>query len=363
MPGISHLVFGLMLVIPFMLFAREKFNYKVATIFVLSNWVGPDSYWAWRFIGGDNFDLHALLPFLIWAIPLSLFYSYLSRFSFTKTERFFMIVDDGRREVSLKNAYILCVAGAAFHNFIDTLFHGGFPIDLFPEGSPYNIDLAWIGKWGEYMIPQGADILIIVGFISMIVTSLLIVHFLSRSLKDLLIFLGVIVGFIIFTQIVLGWSTFTERELSATTYTLFFIFLPLLTFAYVMNDVNKNPTKPSTQFISSESVLKLIAVVSLILAGGFLFLGLSPLFAPSIVNSLLGGYLGPSELLIIGLVVSVIAGIGVIGAVGLFFKNKICRNIIIFVSVLLWFFVFPFAIALVLSRSDIKNLFEKESSE
>jgi len=357
MPGISHLIFGLMIVIPLMYFAKEKFNYKVATIFVLNNWIGPDSYWPYRWI---PLEMHALLGFLVWAIPLSLFYSYLSRFSFSTSKWFFSVKDDGKRDVSWKNSYIVCVAGATFHNVIDMLFHGPpYGIDLFPSefGIP-NPNLGDLDAWGT--ISYGySEVLIVVGYVSMITMSLLIIYFLRKRVKDVLVFLVLAACFVILSQVLLGWETFGERELSATSYSFCFIFLPLMGFAYVLNHVNNHPTKPSEPLISKETAHMLVAIIALILAGGFLFLGLSPFFAPSIPDALIGGYLSAEAIQIVGIIVSAIATIGVIGAIGLFFKNKICRYFVIFVCIPLWFFVFPFAIVLFLSRDDIKEMYFK----
>lgn len=357
MPGISHLIFGLMLVVPMMYFAKEKFNYKVAVIFVLNNWIGPDSYWPYSWI---PFDMHALLGFLIWAIPLSLFYSYLTRFSILRTDRFFTIADDGKRDVSWKNSYIVCVAGATFHNVIDTLFHGPpYGINLFPsELNLSDPNLGDINSWGT--ISYGySEVLIIVGFVSMIVMSLLIIYFLRKRFKDVLVFLFIAVALLILSQVLLGWETFSERELSATGYTFFFIFLPLMGFAYVMNHVNNNPTQPSKPLMDKEIAHTFVAIVALILCGGFVFLGLSPFIAPSIPDAIIGGYFSTETMQIIGIVITIIATIGTIGAVGLFFKNRICRYFVIFICILLWFFVFPFAIALFLSRNDIKEMYFK----
>ena len=66
MPGIAHLVFGLFIVIPIFYVARDKFSSKVALIFVLNNWIGPDSYWAWRFI---PINAESIYGYLIWIIP------------------------------------------------------------------------------------------------------------------------------------------------------------------------------------------------------------------------------------------------------------------------------------------------------
>ena len=369
MPGISHLAFGLILVIPFMLFAKEKFNYKVAAIFILNNWVGPDSYWAWKFI---PFEMHALLGFMLWAIPLALFYSYLSRFSFGWSGRFFTVVDDGKREVNLRNSYILCVAGGTLHLLLDSLFHGGSTgFHIFPSEMQtffqdtfgitlVNPNLADINSWftATYGFP---DVLILFGFLSMLTVALLMLYFIRRELKVVLIFLFTLVAFILLSQILLGWNTFHENEFAATFYTFFFIFLPLIAFAYVMNDVNKNPREPSEPRVSGTTLLRFMAILTLIIGAGFFIVGLSPFLAPSLMAGLFVDWFTLGDLLIIGPVVMVIAGLGVVSGVGLLLKNNYCRYYAMFLAVLLWFFVFPLAIALALSRSDVKELFEKKS--
>ena len=74
MPGLGHLFFGLFLIIPILFIAKNQLNYKIAIIFVLTNWIGPDSFWPWNAI--IPIDFHPLLGYIILAIPLALFYSY-----------------------------------------------------------------------------------------------------------------------------------------------------------------------------------------------------------------------------------------------------------------------------------------------
>ena len=115
--------------------------------------------------------------------------------------------------------------------------------------------------------------------------------------------------------------------------------------------------------MSKEAALKVVGIIALVIGGGFLFLGLSVFFAPSITDTLVQGAIPTEALIPIGIVVAVIAGIGTVGAIGLFYKNNYCRYMVIFISLPLWFFVFPFALALVLSRKDIKEMFLKEDRE
>ncbi|MFX0136358.1 MAG: hypothetical protein ACFFDN_22140, partial [Candidatus Hodarchaeota archaeon] len=178
MPGIAHLLFGLFLVIPIMYIAKDRLNWKVAFIFVLNNWNGPDSFWPYGFI---PFDMHAIISYVIWCIPLALYYSYLSRFSFRRKGNFFEVVDDGRREVKWRNAYILCIAGGISHTFIDTLFHLGMDIHIFQDWHIPFESVLWFGV-STLKISEG---LIILGYVIMTIVSLFIIYFLNRDLKDI----------------------------------------------------------------------------------------------------------------------------------------------------------------------------------
>ncbi len=355
MPGIAHLLFGLMLVIPIILIAKDRFSYKVAAIFVLNNWIGPDSYWPYSYI---PLDVDTVLGYIIWAIPLAFFYSYLSRFSLEKSNRFFSFVDEKKRDVNVINAYILCVAGGICHFLIDGLFHGGPPY-RFSLWKGVTFSLGEINTWGTFSLGL-SEALIIVGFVAMIVASLFILYFLKKQIKTLLIFFAISVGLLFLSLYALGWEVFAEREISVVIFMGFFIFLPLIMLGFVANDVNKNPTPLKKPILSPKWALNIVGVVSLILTGFFLFLGLSGIIAPSIPMFIIGGYLTAEMLLPVGIVVTVISSIGVIGAIGTFLKINLCRQISIFISLILWFFVYPIMIALVLSRDDIKEMFKRK---
>nr|MDO8083216.1 hypothetical protein [Candidatus Sigynarchaeum springense] len=125
-PGVGHLFFGLAVVAGLLYITRNKMNHKVLFIFFVNNYLGPDvAHVFWN-------EGHMLVGFIIFAIPLSLFYSYLSRFSLHKTEHFVDLFDDGRREINWKNAFYATVAGGIMHRFIDFLFHDSHTIGLFP---------------------------------------------------------------------------------------------------------------------------------------------------------------------------------------------------------------------------------------
>jgi len=356
MPGIAHLIFGLFIAIPILFMLRDKVNYKVAIIFVLNNWMGPDSYWSYSFI---PFNLHSLIGFTIWAIPLSLYYSYLSRFSFKRSNHFFTIVDDGKRDVNWRNAYLLCIAGGICHSFFDTFFHSG---DQIIEFSPcWQINFK--DFWELFITPNlSVDALIILGYIIMLAISILVIYFLSREIKDMFIFLGATIGTAFLSVFALGNQVFAEEgEIGAIIFSCLFFFVPLMLFAYTARDVSQNPTKISEKPPNSVFRLNFIAIITCILGIIFFWLGLSGMFAPDIPRHLLN--LSNDTLFGLGLAVTILASIGIAGGVGLFFRNPICRYFAIFLSILLLIFVFPFTITLTLCQKDIKDMFQKKQVE
>jgi hypothetical protein len=359
MPGIAHLVFGLFLVIPIFYIARDKFNYKVALIFVLNNWNGPDSYWAWRFI---PINAESIYGYLIWIIPLSLYYSYLSRFSLQRSKNFVKLVDDGVREVNWRHSYLLCLSGGLLHNHIDAFFHrGGHGVEIFPEFSiPFDDFL----NWGISPIEISSG-LIVIGFVLMIVVSILAMYYLGKDMKDMFIFLFAVIGVTFLLHFTLGGEySGNELEIVAIGYNLFYLFIPLMLLAYVANYVNKKPRKPrESPLLNRELGLKLIAVFVIILAGVVLYLGIDTIIGSQFITELIGGGIDSVVLNVIGMLIIGASLIGLIGAIGLFFKINYCRYMVILVSILLFFFVYPFAIALFLCDKDIKALFTRKTEE
>jgi len=361
MPGVTHLLFGLMIVVPILYIAKDKLNYKVAIIFVLNSWIGPDFSWAYRWMTPGVLWPHSLFGFLIIAIILALFYSYLSRFSFVGTKRFFTIVDDGKRDVRLFNAYLLCIAGGVLHHFVDAFFNGGPPYK-FHLWEDWYISLADINAWGEatYGFPA---VLNMVGFILILITSLFIIFYLRKKVKTILLFIFVIMALTTLIYLAFGKEAFgTELEFGGMICLFCFIFLPLMILGYVAVNVNKNPTHPSPPLIEKNRALNLITAITLLVNLAILGLGLIGIFAPEIPQVLVPS-LTNEELFVLGILVIILAVTGIIGAIGLILRKSFGRNLVIFFCVLLWFFIFPFAIVLFLCRSDIKEMFQKNEEK
>lgn len=347
-----------------MMVGRDRFNWKIALIFVLNNYHGPDSFWVYSYI---PLNMHQLVGYLFWAIPLALYYSYLSRFSIQRTTNFFTVVDDGKRDVTWRNAYFLCLAGGITHIFIDTFFHE----------PPHTIDLFEF-KWDSYILSFNvkfddllnlgtlsygfSSALVIIGFVMIIAVILLVLYFLQKNFKTILLYLFGIIGAFALAYFTLGYEIMgTELDSIVILYTFFIFFIPLTLIAFVVKDVAKNPTSPSKTEFSPEFRYNLVILVTFILTSLFVFLGISGIIAPEIIKDVLHlpSDLSNDIIFAIGLLVTIVASMGFIGAIGLLFKKNFGRRIVMFICIPLLFFVFPFAIFLTLNRKDIKEKFMK----
>ena len=129
MPEAAHYIIGMSILIPLFYITDGKFNKKVAIIFLINNWIGPDLGQVYSKLFGIEdavgIDFHWFIPFMFFAIPMGYFYSYMSRFSVTKTsgaKGFLTIKDDVSKDVSWRNAYLLCLSGGLLHTIADAIF-------------------------------------------------------------------------------------------------------------------------------------------------------------------------------------------------------------------------------------------------
>lgn len=354
MPELAHFIISFSIIIPILYFTGDKFNYKVAAIFIINNWIGPDSAQAYKFL---PVDFHYLLPFFIWAMPLALFYSFLSRFSIKRYKHFFKLVDDGKREVSWRNAYLLCVAAGLIHTISDTLFRNNLKIK-FLEGV-FEPTLFDVHRYG-FILEIDLPILQMISYIIFIALTLLTVYIVDRDFKDILVFFITLSGMIILIIFLLGEDVVGgEYDAGATVFSLIFIFIPLMLLLYVAKDVNENPTvAPESPLIEANLGLKIVGIISLLLATLLLLLGILGVVAPSVLQVLLD--FSEKSFFYLGIVFLLFSGIAFFGAIGLFFQINLCRYFTMFICLVMTIFVYPLVIMLYLSKDNVKVLFDRD---
>jgi hypothetical protein len=365
MPTFGHLCYGLCLLIPILYYTKtdqKPFNYKVAFIFLANNIYGPD-------IVGLFFVIptHSILGFAIMAIPLSLVFSYSSRFSLIKSEGTFplKLIDGEIREVNWKNSYLISVAGGISHFFIDQFYHWEQEMHIW-QGIDITHDqmLSWGGTAYHVISP-----LMVIGDIVVISTILLSLYCFMKGYKEtfylLLISTVVTVLLMLFVSTAVFWA---EREFGAIVHSLVYVLIPLFLLLYAARDVKDNPRQtPDVPKINRKTLLKIVAVISIlfalfVMAYAYFAITYASYIAELIVESL-GGNIAKLtvSVTIIGYIYMSFAVVLLIASIGLFFKINVCRYIVITICTYFLIFGFPFAIALFLCEKDVKTLFGKET--
>jgi hypothetical protein len=362
MPGTSHVIYGLAIIIPILYFTKDNksFSYKAAFIFLANTYIGPDA--AQIFVG---LPFHSMLGFLIFAVPLSAFYSYFTRFALKRTESKFGFTweDEGIRTVKWKNAYCLTAAGGISHFFIDQFYHFGKSMNIWPRVSiTHDEMLAWGGD--AYHVFTALSLIGYVATLSLIIFSY---YFMRKGYKETLVLFSIVSALIIILILTVGGETFSgERDIGVTVHSIVYVLIPLFLIFYAARDINVNPNlTPDTPTIDRNLLIKVISLFLIIFASFFFVVSIIALIAPDdvllVIGSLLdedaSGYKG--TLLFAGVLFLILSSILLVGSIGLLLKNNFCRNLVIIVNTPLIIIVFPFAVVLMLHEKEVKEMFEK----
>ncbi len=365
MAFIGHFIVGLSIIIPLYLFNRENFNYKVAVIFVLSNWLGPDSAQAYFFLKWDftsfEWDFHYLLPFLLWSVLLAFLYSYMSRFSVVRLGRILRINDDGYKTLDWKNAYFLAVSGGIIHTITDTLSRKNLKVKFFDSFiEPTIIDLQYIGA--DLGI-QTKDLQIITYFIMIVFTFLLFFVF-KQKMRDILIYFGSLIVVIVVGGLAIGDGFLGgEYDIGVTISSIIFVFIPLMLLMYVFYDVRKNPKdseikNEEKKRSNHKENLIAISIITIIIAGIVLALGILSITKVEFLVSSLD--FSDIVFTILGVLLTLIGSCGVLSGIGLILEINVARITTMILFSLLLIFVFPLAIVLYLSQNEVIVLFKNK---
>ncbi|MFX1337902.1 MAG: hypothetical protein ACFFDK_04780 [Promethearchaeota archaeon] len=363
MPMLGHVVYGLCLLIPIMYYTKDKFNYKVAFIFLANNIYGPDVVYLF-FIT----PFHSILGYAILAIPLSLVYSYSSRFSLKKSEGKFPLkfIDEEIREVDWKNAYYLSVAGGISHFFVDQFYHFEKEMWIWPGIAIHHDEmLAWGGPLYHVVDP-----LYLIGEQVCVIAIILSIYYFSKGSKATFKALITLIAISVFLMLAISTAVFMgEREFGVIVHSIVYVLIPLFLLMYAAREVRDNKREtPDVPKIKRSSLINIVAMISIIVALfllAYVYIAISEreYLASYIAEDMPYYHQNPSDIaasiVIIGYIYGTVALILLIGSIGLFFKINFCRYLVIAASLYFFIFGFPLAIALFLCEKDIKEMFGK----
>lgn len=359
MPAFTHIFYGLCILIPILYYTRDKFNYKVAFIFLANNYIGPDA--AHIFIG---LPFHSILGFLMFAIPLSLVYSYFSRFTLKKSDTFIPLKfeDEGIREVKWKNAYLITIAGGLSHFFIDQFYHDNPRMNLWPN---FYITHEQMLDWGgsAYHV---VDPLVLIGYAVILTTILLSFYAFRKGYKETFKMFITVTALSIVLMLLLSINVFgAEREWGGIVHCVIYVFIPLFLLFHVARDVEENPNEtPDVPKIDRDKLLKIVTVISCLISTAFLIVGLIGIFSPNIIANPVADQLGQdpttvaASIQVFGVIVALISVALLLGSIGLFFRNNKCRLFVIALYSILWIFALPYAVVLFLCEKEVKEIFK-----
>jgi hypothetical protein len=363
MPTFGHVFYGFCLLIPLMYYTKNKFNYKVAFIFLLSNLYGPDI--VALFFGYLPF--HGIIAFIIYALPFALVMSYASRFSLVRSDKGFPLKfeDGGISEVSWKNSFLLVLAGNFSHFFIDQFYHPELEMELWTSAYfdihiPHTAMLDWTASSLHHIISP----LMFIGEVTVIVTLIVSIYFLRKGYKDTAKLFLIATGLALISMLLISPLTyFGEKEYAVMIQMGLYIFAPLFLLTYVARDIQDHPIEtPDEPMIPRKKLFTIVSALSTLFAVIMILYASLAVFMPDFIGELFGDT-SPETLaniLLFGLIYLIIALIMLVGSIGLFFKVKICRYLAIATSSYFIIFGFPFAIALFLCEKEIKALFSRD---
>jgi hypothetical protein len=365
MPTFGHMFYGLAILIPILYFTKNEngqFNYKLAFIFLANNIFGPDAVALFFIIPAHN-----ILGFLVLAIPLSLVFTYASRFSLKESgKKFFPLkfVDEGIREVKWKNAYCATAAGGISHFLIDQFGHLEQAMHLAP-----GIDITYdqMLAWGTYPYHTFTPFTLI-GYIIIVTTIILSLYYFRKGSKQTFIYLLISTGVVVLLMLFVTADIFDgELEFFVIVFAGLYILIPLSLLMYAARDIKDNPnTTPDVPKIKRTKLLYIVSIITMLIALFFIAYAYFAITnARTIASMITHTPQSEAELargvIFFGYVFLVSAVLLLFSSIGLLFKLNFCRYIVISICSYMLIFGFPIAIALFLNEKDIKEIFGKET--
>jgi len=183
--------------------------------------------------------------------------------------------------------------------------------------------------------------------------------------KKAIIYLGIVVGIFMLEVIATNFAvTGGENDVGVFVFAGIFFLAPLLLIGHADHEVKDHPAKgPAVARFNRKIVVPLLNTVMLAVLAIFFAAGIAGTFYTSWLEALIHiSFGGTTGTMTVGIIFMGLTSIGIVACIGVYFKNDRCRSIVVVMSTLTWYFVFPFGLALVLSENDVKSWFRTSST-
>ncbi len=388
MPEAGHFVIGLSIIVPIIYLTDGKFSKKVAIIFLLNNWLGPDLGQIYsklfRLEDITGLDFHWFLPFMLWAIPLAYFYSYFSRFSVQKGDKFLSINDDGFREISWRDAYLLCISGGLLHTIADAIFRKQVYNSTIKILDDFiQPDIGDLFGFATYGLDIGVAHVLFTYFIAIFVVFYGL-YILDKDFKKVLRFYSIYIALVFsITLFFVG----DEYDSAVIILSVFFIVVPLMLLFYVEKEVKRNKDKEkqenkeenkkqkknneqnkkhrklaeSKPKIEAEMGIKTVGTILSLFSVGLMVFGILLIKDPLLFNDL--EEIRTSLVITLAIIIIITAAIMFIGGFGLFFKKPASRYIAMGSLLLLFILIYPMVMFFYLCQDNVKSKFMEKGEQ
>ena len=383
MPSIAHFVMGGIIGICLYYISDRKFTKTHVFIFFLSNYLGPDIGWVF----GIGHFTHSLIFWPLFAVILTFFYHYFTRFTIKIDGiKNIEIIDLEGYKLHYFNTYLLVLAAGILHNYLDGMLNKEGEFRIIPQLSLNSEEKYWtlndfnvFGK--ESMIQFHFLFAIIIGVALIFGFVFIYVWFLKKNSKqNAMIVFFYVIGFLVFFYLVGNMATMFHPDGGAIIYISIFWGSPLILCALSTKEF-KFIKRGENGLIKPwrESANKRFSKRYLIIAW-FFFTGLLLMLASiyylayskailrrifSNYGDEISQYFSYNEVYVliitIGIFNLVLSLINFICVLGLLFKNRGVWKFAVYYNLLLSWTIIGLTIACALSENSFKETFKKKA--
>jgi hypothetical protein len=377
MPGIAHLVNGMVFAVLLYNTNPKRFTRKHALIFALMSYIGPDFAHMISFADEIHRLGHSILGWPIYALWILPFLTFLTRFTFdTKS---LQLLDEGPNspnKLPWWQVYLLMIAGGLFHFSVDITFERK-RVWAFPMDNPWFTDIESFKDAMNFNNGYPSWLAIIPGIM---ILAMFILYNHSMKLSDKkkdptglnILVLLFLTGFIVFYAIV---GVNGEEELGAITFFTIFYFGP---FAIALlsrfpeqsiesqsketniEQVNDSE-KTEKEYDTTKGEFKLKIVVGYFFLLGFISIiaSLISIFIQPTLNELIGDGLNFNNINFLPAIIGIVMVFGIFHLIiGMLLKQKkeIGQNLARFFLVIGFLIMIPMAIWGLLREKEVVEL-------
>ena len=375
MPSIAHLVLGAIFALSFYYVSEGKFTKTHAFILFMNNYLGPDVGWV---VGLGQYT-HTLVFYPLFALILALFYHFFTKFSLSLDGiKHIELIELKEHKLTYLNTYLLVLAGGWMHNYLDGMFNRGGVFLILPpingaKGLSYDL-FFFMEMWAKGAGQLNLILSVLMGIC--FIFGMIFVFVFALKKETIASFLSAIIfmaAFMVLFYVAGSIVTLLHADAGAILHISLF-WLPIMgliplstrewkfTEKFEISSHRKKSTNGSKTLLFVASWIMLIGILVVFISIlGFMFNEQILAFLYSLWEEEISMYLTEQEVLnlLVGgeIFILVLGMVNMVCSIGLGMKHKILWRFTIYYHLLLAWTLVGLAIACLLSKDAVKELF------